>query len=316
MKKIAFASIALIFITGCTVSQTNSPSENTVTKTAQTLTEKEREKVKKDTRGHHARSMSQTRFDQLLTKYNVNTDQELTWGEYNDWRQARFNKTDTNDNGTVDAEEYVYEYENRLDERYEKGRVAHINQTAQRFDALDKNENKTIEWIEYEASGNRVFARWDTNENGTINKDDPKPESGKKKSKYQRYSENPISFIRMPTSHSTKGMMNIYDADEDGSVSRDEFDNERRSAFYLTDENRDGKLNSNEYFAEFEDRLDQTIDSNRRGQIKQTYVRFGALDDNEDKRMSFDEFQLSGKRIFTRWDKNEDGLISAADIGE
>lgn len=239
----------MIFITGCTVSQTNSPSENTVTKTAQTLIEKDREKVKKDTRGHHARSMSQTRFDQLLTKYNANTDQKLTWGEYNDWRQARFNKTDSNGNTTVDAEEYVYEYENRLNERYEKGRVAHIKQTEQRFDALDKNDNKTIEWTEYEASGNRVFARWDTNADVTINKDDPKKVNDNKKSKYQRYSENPISFIRMPTSHSTKGMMNIYDADEDN-------------------------------------------------------------------RMTFDEFQLSGKRIFTRWDKNEDGIISAADIGE
>ncbi len=316
MKKTAFSAIALIFITGCTAIQTQAPLEETITKAAQTLTEKDREKMKKDNRGHQARPMRLSRFKQLLEEYNANGDEKITWGEYNDWRQARFNKTDTNNNGTVDAEEYVYEYENRLDERYEKGRIAHIKQTEQRFNALDKNDNKAIEWAEYEASGNRIFSRWDTNEDGAINDDDPKKGCSDKKSKHQWFSKNPISFIRMPTSHSLKGIMDIYDADEDGSVSTDEFESERRSVFYLTDENRDGELNSDEYLAEFEDRIDQTIDTSRRGQIKQTYVRFGILDDNEDNKMTFAELQLSGKRIFTRWDKNEDGVISTADIGK
>ena len=112
-----------------------------------------------------------------------------------------------------------------------------------------------------------------------------------------------------------KGLLSIYDANEDKAVSNSEFTNERRSVFYLTDANKDGVLSSEEYLAEFEDRIDLTVDKSRRGQIKQTYVRFGALDDNKDNKMTFDEFQLSGKRIFTRWDKNEDGVISSADVG-
>jgi len=316
MKNITFASIALVFITGCTASQSPSSVEEVVTKTAQALTEKDREKVKKDKRGHHARPMSDKRLQQLLVLYSTNDDQKVTWAEYNDWRSARFNLTDSNGDTRVDAEEYVYEFENRLDERYENGRIAHIEQTEKRFNALDNNDNNVIVWTEYETSGRRVFTRWDTNGDGIINSDDPKGAYGDKKSRYQWNSKKPLSYIRMPTSHSLKGMMDIYDANDDGTVSRSEFDSERRSAFYLTDENRDGELSSAEYLAEFEDRVDQTIETSRRGQIKQTYVRFGVLDDNEDNQMTFDEFQLSGKRIFTRWDKNDDGEISSADIGE
>jgi len=315
MKKLAFASIALIVITGCTANQTMSPSPEAVAKTAtaQNLTEQDRKKVKKDKRGHHARPMSQNRFEHLLEEYNANNDDKITWGEYNDWRQARFNKTDSNANGSVGPEEYVYEYENRLDQRYEKGRVAQIKLSSKRFDDIDKNNNGTIELAEYKASSDRIFSRWDTNNDGTANESDPKSDQ---KSKYQWYSKKSISFIRMPSSHTFKGLKSIFDANEDGEVSREEFSNSRRSTFYLTDENRDGKLSADEYLAEFEDRLDQTINSNRRGQIKQTYVRFGALDDNKDNKMTFEEFQISGKRIFTRWDKNDDNLISTADIGE
>lgn len=318
MKNLAFASIALMFITGCTANQTQLPSQEikTKTETAQILTEQDRKKIKKDKRGHRARPMSQNRFEHLLEEYNANNDEKITWGEYNDWRQARFNKTDSNGNGSVDAEEYVYEYENRLDQRYEKGRIAQIKFSSKRFDDIDANNNGTIELAEYKASGERVFSRWDTNKDGTANESDPKKADNDKKSKYQWNSKKAISFIRMPSSHSFKGLKSIYDANEDGEVTREEFSNSRRSTFYLTDENRDGKLSADEYLAEFEDRLDQTITSSRRGQIKQTYVRFGALDDNKDNKMTFEEFQISGKRIFTRWDKNDDNLVSTADIGE
>lgn len=316
MKKIFFISIPLILLGGCTVNQTPPPLEDQAKKTAQTLTEKDRKKAEKDKRGHRAMPMTKSRLKSLLDEYNSNEDKQISWKEYNDWRQSRFNKTDTNNNNTLNAEEYVYEFENRLDERHEKGRIAHIKQTIQRFHALDKNNDNVITSAEYDVSGNRIFVRWDANKDGKINKDDPKPKYSKKKSTSTWSNKNPISYIKMPTTHSRKGLMKIYNANQDDTISRDEFNSERRSAFYLTDENKDGQLNSDEYLAEFEDRLDQTIETNRRAQIKQTYVRFGVLDSNKDKAMTFDELQISGKRIFTRWDKNKDGIISTDDIGK
>ena len=185
MKKMAYTSIALLLLAGCKTTQdqlvnksehnqsTQQQALQSVNQTSQTLTAQERKAAKSDTRGHRSRPMTEQRLVRILEEYNADKDKQVTWSEYNDWRLARFNKTDANQNGTVDAEEYVYEYENRLDSRYEQGRKAHIKQTHRRFDSLDKNGNKTIEWNEYEASGNRIFTRWDTNQDGTINEADP-----------------------------------------------------------------------------------------------------------------------------------------------
>jgi Ca2+-binding EF-hand superfamily protein len=323
MKKIVFTSIAFAMLSGCVATQGQSaPEQIAKTQAAKTeaavLTKQDREKAKKDDRGHRPMPMTEQRLNWLLAQYSIGQDEQLTWAEYKEWRQTRFNTTDANDNGTVDVEEYLYEFENRLDKRYEQGRKAHIEQTNRRFKSLDKDENKAIEWSEYAASGVRTFARWDTNEDGVIDENDPKKASkySKKKSGSSWYSKNPISYIRMPTTHNLKGLQSIYDANKDGAVSRDEFTNERRSVFYVTDTDKNGVLSAEEYLVEFEDRIVQTVDKSRRGSIKQTYVRFNALDDNKDEAMTFEEFQISGKRIFTRWDKNSDGVISSADIGE
>lgn len=315
MKRIAFTSIAAILLAGCAATKEQVTTQEPVAKNAQTLSEADRQKAKNDDRGHRARPMSEGRLVGILKEYNSNGDKELTWAEYNEHRLARFNKTDTNNNGTIETEEYVYEFENRLDKRYEEGRKAHVKQTNRRFEALDKNDNQVIEWSEIEASGDRIFAKWDTNKDGKIDETDPKPEYKGKKSQNSWLSTNPITFIRMPTTHSLKGLQSIYDANEDKVVSTDEFINERRSVFYVTDSNKDGVLSQDEYLAEFEDRIDRTVDNSRRASIKQTYIRFNALDDNEDKAMTFEELQISGKRIFTRWDKNNDGVISSADVG-
>ncbi|WP_370305776.1 hypothetical protein, partial [Thalassolituus sp.] len=265
-----------------------------------------------DDRGQQAIAMTEKRLKSLLEDYTADGDDTVTWAEYNNWRKARFDETDADGNGSVNAEEYVYEFENRLDERYEKGRQAHVEQTKRRFEALDENEDGSIEWSEHLASGERIFTRWDKNDDGII--DDTDNTDEKKYGNDWGSNNNPISFVRMPTSHNFAGLKEIYDVNEDGAVEKDELINERRSVFYLTDTDKNGVLSEDEYLAEFEDRVDQKINSSRRAQIKQTYVRFGILDDNKDQSMTFDEFQISGKRIFTRWDKNGDGVISAADV--
>lgn len=314
MKKIALSSLACVLLTGClaTTSELTAPE---VAQKAETLSAEDTKKAQQDDRGHRPMPMSEKRFANLLKEYNANDDQKVTWAEYNDWRRQRFDHTDANKDGIIDAEEYVYEFENRLDERYEQGRKAHQVQTDRRFTALDKDANALIEWSEYAASGDRIFSAWDKNEDGVINDADPMDE--KRKGRRRDFdNNNPISFIRMPTTHTFKGLLSIYDANEDGAVSADEFNAERRSVFYLADADRSGALSSEEYWNEYEDRLDQTVNASRRGQIKQTYVRFSILDDNSDKQMTFDEMQISGKRIFTRWDKNNDGIISSLDVGQ
>lgn len=318
MKKVASISIALAMLAGCSATQEQTSAQVAVQQNAAaqqntaTLSQEDRKKAQSDDRGHRAMPMTEKRLAWILEEYKDNGDKQLTWAEYNDFRLQRFNSTDTDNSGIVDSEEYVYEFENRLDNRYEQGRKAHVKQTNRRFTSLDKNKNAAIEWSEYEASGNKIFARWDTNNDGKVDKNDPEKKYQGNQSSWN--SRNPIDFIRMPTTHTLKGLKDIYDANKDDVVTADEFNNERRSVFYITDSNKDGALSQAEYLAEFEDRIDQKVSASRRASIKQTYVRFNALDDNEDKALTFEELQISGKRIFVRWDKNQDGVISSADI--
>ncbi len=319
MKTTFISTLALALLVGCAGSETLTQAD------AKALSDKDRNNAKQDDRGHKPQPMTESRLQQVLEEYNSNSDGELTWAEYNDWRKARFDDTDANGNGTVDTEEYVYEYEERMDARIETERKGQVKQTKMRFEALDKDDSRFLVWQELAASGERIFARWDANQDGVIDQSDPEPEntwqqaSSKdantkdKAEKQQRRAER--RMIRMPTTHNRAGVLTLYDANDDKAVTLAEFENERRSQFHLADEDKNSQLSFDEYLAEYENRLDAAIAKTRRAAIKQTYVRFGVLDDNEDKTMTFDEFQISGKRIFTRWDKNDDGVISQADVG-
>ena len=45
----------------------------------------------------------------------------------------------------------------------------------------------------------------------------------------------------------------------------------------------------------------------------QSRVRYGALDTDKDGRMTFAEYQVSGKRTFDAADRNKDGIVDAVD---
>ncbi|BFM08813.1 calcium-binding protein [Halioxenophilus aromaticivorans] len=300
-------SLAMLVIAGCAANSGNGDA----IQAAKDLTEQDRKTAQQDDRGHKPQPMTAERLKQVLEEYNAGQDAELSWSEYNDWRKARFDSTDANHNGTVDTEEYVYEYEGRMDARIDEERLAQVKQTKMRFEALDADDSGAIAWAELAASGEKIFKRWDSNQDGVIDAQDFAANEDKENNQRQQRR----SMIRMPTTHNRAGVLELYDANGDEFVSHEEFIQERKSLFHLADENKNGQVVLDEYLAEYENRLDAAIAKTRRAAIKQTYVRFGVLDDNEDKAMTFDEFQISGKRIFTRWDKNSDGIISIADIG-
>lgn len=282
--------------------------------------------AKEDTRGHQATPMTEERFLDLLAEYNSDKNQEITWSEFNQWRLERFNKTDSDNNDYVDAEEYVYEFEGRLDDSYDAWREGQVKQTYTRFKALDDDENGIMSRVEYDHSGQRIFGRFDTNKDNAINDSDPLPVNERRQQRNTELSETEkqaqrlyrrrtsLAHVDLPTTHKKEGVVAIYDTNFDQQVQAEEFLTGRNSAFQRTDKDNSGGISEDEYVLEFEDRLDTAIESSRHAAVKQTYVRFEALDDNADKKMTFAEFQISGKRMFTRWDKNDDGVISHADV--
>ena len=251
----------------------------------------------------------------IILTYDLNKDESLPLEEFVDARRARFNASDTNKDGVLDESEYVYEWEGKVEKRLAEDRKASVKQTHIRFHAVDSNDDEFITIDEVNAVGERSFSRMDRDNDGVVALGDPEPaprrsasqEKGDKPELVQR------PMLRMPTSHNIEGFVTLYDQNGDENVTKEEFHAVRKAQFQRTDENSDDKLTEQEYVLEFEDRLDAQIEKTHEGQIKQTYVRFEVLDTDENGKMTFSEYMVSGFNAFHRYDTNGDGYLTLAD---
>lgn len=260
-----------------------------------------------------------------LNEYDLDGNGEVNQSEFEQGRKQRFDATDENHNGLVDENEYVFEYQNRMDKQLSEDRFERVKQAVARFKSLDKSDNQHIEWQEYQASGERNFKQFDTHQDSIVNHLDRKPENSSDvvnttdKTPQQiegaknRLLQQAKRLLHMPTTHTSSGFFKKYDVDENASITKAEFDKVRLADFTRIDEDKNGWLSEQEYLFEYENRLDQEIARTRKGAIKQTHVRFNILDDDKNAQMTFAEYQLSGHRSFKRWDTNEDGIVSMLD---
>lgn len=243
-----------------------------------------------------ASAQTNTALASFLEQFDSEGAGSVSWARFVEFRKQRYADTDENDDGSVDVEEYANEYLGRLDGRMETERKGQVEQTHTRIKALDTDKDGAISRAEYDASGERAFTHYE--KNAPVAEARP---AGRR------------SAIGMPSTHTREGMLEIYDANGDGKVSRAEYDTGRDEAFARTDENKDGRLSGDEYLAEFEDRLDRRIVSSRESSAQQSRVRFKSLDTDKNERVSWDEYAASGKRLFDRVDTNGDGIVDARD---
>lgn len=273
---------------------------------------------------HETAQHMKMRQAQFIDRYDADRDYRVTSIEFEKARRQRFDITDEDESGTVSSQEYVYEWEDRLDSRIERDREFAVTQAYRRFAALDKNDDAAIAWSEYGASGQRMFLGHDTDKNGEINsadvkRSDPQPNSRKPLMEEQEEAEQARlvrranRVIRMPSTHTREGMFTKYDSDRNEIVSRDEFNVARKADFVRSDVNQNGSVDEEEYVIEFEDRLDTHISETRASSVKQAGRRFKALDANDDGTMTFAEYQRSGHQMFKRWDTGDDGYVSRDD---
>jgi Ca2+-binding EF-hand superfamily protein len=258
----------------------------------------------------------------FVNQYDLDGDWMLFAGEFEHARKRRFNNTDENQDGVVNEAEYVFEYQNKLDTQLKKDRKGQVQQTIVRFNALDKNENDMMEWQEYEASGLRSFTRYDVNKDGNIDTQDLDPvnkwkgkgtaEMSKQQQEKQRDRQlaSAKRSLSMPSTHNKKGMFIKYDNNQDGVITKAEHQLRRRADFDLTDEDNNGWLSQDEYLFEYQNRMDKQIAKTRTAAIKQTYVRFGVLDKDENGQMTIEEYQFSGHRSFNRWDSDKNKIVT------
>jgi len=116
-------------------------------------------------------------------------------------------------------------------------------------------------------------------------------------------------------SHDLKTFIVEYDLNHDGSVSQEEFADERERRFIVTDVNHDGGLSHDEYVGEYRGRLALTSPDEKtvERQMKQADVRFGVLDSNKDGHISRAEYAYSGWTMFGKHDYTNDGAVSQND---
>ena len=249
----------------------------------------------------------------VILDYDQNADNRLAAEEFLQARRARFEMTDRNGNGVVDVDEYLYEYEGRLQANLAADRAAQVRQTHVRFGAINRDEDEKISLAEFEATGKRGFDYLDVDQDGVIRDGDKTPvwETSDDSEVENELVRRPT--LSMPSTHSVEGMLEICDLDGDAQVQYEEYQEVRAEQFARADENSDGELSQQEYVLEFEDRLDAQISKIHEMHMDQTYVRFDFLDTDENAEMTFKEYMHSGNRSFNYWDTNGDGYVTLGD---
>lgn len=262
----------------------------------------------------------------FIDDYDTNGDELVSRAEFEKVRAANLKAMDTNANGLVDESEYLDHFALALEKKINAERKGQVEQTEIRFKSIDTNADGKMTWDEYWASGEKTFTHFAKNINGIVtlgakNKEwDAAPSSQQQNTNQQQgVSLTPAadttrpSVLRMPSSHSLEGFIDINDLDGDQQVTAAEFKQIRRGIFDGTDTNKDGWVNPEEYTLEFTNRLDRLAKQVRTGQMKQAEVRYGVLNTNKDAGISLDEFSVSGTRIFNGWDLNNDDQVSSVD---
>lgn len=260
----------------------------------------------------------------FIDEYDTNSDEQVTHAEFNQSRAAKLKAMDANSNGLIDEIEYLDAFAADLEKKISAERKDQVLQTEIRFKSIDKNADGKMTWEEYWASGERTFTHFAKSATGivTLHAKDKEWDAAPTADQNEKVeAEKPKtladisrpSAIKMPSSHSLEGFIDINDLNGDKQVTADEFRQVRRGIFDETDSGKDGWVNPEEYTLEFTNRLDRQAKQVRTSQMKQAKVRYTVLNNNKDAGISLEEFNVSGERIFAGWDLNGDHTVSLAD---
>ncbi|GHH60371.1 EF-hand domain-containing protein [[Pseudomonas] boreopolis] len=108
----------------------------------------------------------------FLALYDENGDGKVERAEFDRVRDAQFDRADADRDGALALDEYLAEYEARLDERIATLTRREDRQVRVRFGVLDADKDGRMTFAEYQASGKRLFETADRNRDGVVDASD------------------------------------------------------------------------------------------------------------------------------------------------
>lgn len=108
-------------------------------------------------------------------------------------------------------------------------------------------------------------------------------------------------------------MLEMMDANEDGTVSKQEFNDFQAKHFSQADSNGDGALSSDEHKAFMTQMKEMREQAKARKKAKMQQKHFEKLDANGDGKISKNEFKARHEKHFSLMDHDNDGAITKED---
>ena len=161
-----FASTCLL-VTACATAPVPETETATTTETTeiQTALTTATTTTARTNRGGHSKGG-------FMDRYDTNGDGAVGYDEFMAERKVGYDRRDADSDGAVYEDEYVAEYEVRLEEQMKEQKERSINQAYVRFGFLDSDDDEIMTLDEFNASGERMFTRLDSNEDGVVNDED------------------------------------------------------------------------------------------------------------------------------------------------
>ena len=196
----------------------------------------------------------------------------------------------------MDLPEYLADADARMTARLEIEQAQAAGRIAKRFEALSQGQSH-ISRARFDQAGERIWSAY-----SSAKLPDALPPAREKQ-----------HALAMPSTHSKAGLLALYDRNQDGKLTREEFRQGRETQFARADINRDARLSRAEYETDFRLRTQERICQFKARGSRHALTRFGALDANRNDRIDWAEYRASGQQAFRRADRNNDGIVNAAD---